>query len=421
MIKTMKKMTLFALLMVQLLLEAGAQKMSLEDIKSAIMQAHPSLKMYDADIRAMDEAAKGAKSWMPPDLGTGLFMFPYNPKYTKQGAMGEEGMGQYMISAQQMIPNRKRQNAEASYMIAMSTVEKERKNAAVNELFQDAKKAYFEWVVMKKKINVVNQNEKLLEFMIKDAEIRYKNGMDKLSAYYKAKAALGTLQNMRLMLENDIQQMKIRINTLMNRSATTDFDIDTTYTIRDVSSWAADSATLISARSDIKAIERQIQLSSLQQSLERSRLKPEFGVRYEHMIGLGGQPAQYTAMAMVRVPFARWSSRMYRANIESLKWRRESLQWQKSMQVNELSGMISGMKTEWETKRRQLRLYEEHILPALQNNYKTMQLGYGQNTEELFMLYDAWETLNMTQLEYLTQLQELLSIQVELDRLLEIK
>jgi hypothetical protein len=29
-----------------------------------------------------------------------------------------------------------------------------------------------------------------------------------------------------------------------------------------------------------------------------------------------------------------------------------------------------------------------------------MQLGYEQNTEELFMLYDAWEKLNMTQLEY---------------------
>ena len=42
-------------------------------------------------------------------------------------------------------------------------------------------------------------------------------------------------------------------------------------------------------------------------------------------------------------------------------------------------------------------------------------------TEELFELYDAWETLNMTQLEYLDQLQQLLTIQVELERILEIK
>ncbi len=50
-----------------------------------------------------------------------------------------------------------------------------------------------------------------------------------------------------------------------------------------------------------------------------------------------------------------------------------------------------------------------------------MQLGYEQNTEELFTLFDAWETLNMTQLEYLDQLQELMLMQVELERILEIK
>ncbi len=50
-----------------------------------------------------------------------------------------------------------------------------------------------------------------------------------------------------------------------------------------------------------------------------------------------------------------------------------------------------------------------------------MQLGYEQNTEELFQLFDAWETLNMTQLEYLDQLQQLLIMQVELEQVLEIK
>jgi hypothetical protein len=45
-------------------------------------------------------------------------------------------------------------------------------------------------------------------------------------------------------------------------------------------------------------------------------------------------------------------------------------------------------------------LYEQEIIPALKNNYKSMQLGYEQNTEELFMLFDAWEQLNMTQIEY---------------------
>jgi hypothetical protein len=34
--------------------------------------------MYDADIQSMDAAAKGARSWMAPQVSTGLFMTPYN-------------------------------------------------------------------------------------------------------------------------------------------------------------------------------------------------------------------------------------------------------------------------------------------------------------------------------------------------------
>ena len=50
-----------------------------------------------------------------------------------------------------------------------------------------------------------------------------------------------------------------------------------------------------------------------------------------------------------------------------------------------------------------------------------MQLGYEQNTEELFELFDAWEALNMTQMDYFDQLQKALQMQAELMRILEIK
>jgi outer membrane protein TolC len=68
--------------------------------------------------------------------------------------------------------------------------------------------------------------------MIKNAEIRYRNGLEKISAYYKVKAALARLQNMRLMFENDIRQKQIVLNTLMNRDRLAAFDIDTSYSVK---------------------------------------------------------------------------------------------------------------------------------------------------------------------------------------------
>lgn len=400
---------------------AHAQVLQLGNIKDSILNNHPALKMYDNEIRSMDEAAKGAKSWMPPEVGGGFFMTPYNPKYIQKGETGEAGMGQVMIAAQQMIPNKIRLETEFQYMKTMSSVEKEKKTVAFNDLITEAKKQYYQWSIIKKKQDVLSQNEKLLEFMIKNAELLYKNNMGKLSAYYKAKAALGSIQNMQLMFENEIKQKRIALNTLMNRDKNTVFDIDTFYNIRDFSNLQFDSTRLVTVRSDIKAIDREINLTFLKQNVALAQLKPEIGVRYENMIGLAGEPLQFTAMAMVRIPFAKWSSRMSKANIESLRWKKEALEYQKQMVINELTGMASAMQTEFETKKKQIKLFEDNIIPALFNNYKTMQLGYQQNTEELFMLFDAWETLNMTQLEYLNQVQDLLMIQVVIERILEIQ
>jgi hypothetical protein len=66
----------------------------------------------------------------------------------KKGPAGEPGMGQYMIGGQQMFPGRGKKNAEAAYMEAMSSVEKE-KNASLNEL-STCKQYYYEWLIMKK-------------------------------------------------------------------------------------------------------------------------------------------------------------------------------------------------------------------------------------------------------------------------------
>ena len=417
----MKKQILVITAFVFGVLTSKAQTIKLETILDEIQRSNPTLKMYDADIKSSDEKAKGARNWDAPTIGTGFWQTPYNPKFWKKGDNGSFGYGQYEITGEQMFPNKKRLDAEEKYLKSISSADKERKNASLNMLVAEAKKNYYEWVIIKKKLGILDQDEKLLNFMIQSAEIRYKNGLGKISAYYKVKAALGNIQNMRLMLDNEIKQRRIIINTLMSRDKLQDFDIDTTYTIKNYSSLTFDSTTFINARSDIKAIEKDIQINYLQQYAEKAKLKPEFGLRYEHYFGFGGLPLQFSLLGTVKIPIAKWSSRASKANVESLKWKVESLNQQKQMIVNESTGMAYGMQNSIELKKKQIKLFDENIIPALRKNFQTMQLGYEQNTEELFTLFDAWETLNMTQLEYLQQLQDLLMMQVELEKTLEIK
>ena len=398
-----------------------AQQYDVNKILDSIERRNPVSRMYEADVRSMDEAAKGAKSWMPPELGAGFFMTPYNPRQWKKMSDMEPGMGNFMISVQQMMPNRGKLNADAAYMRSMSGAAREQGLSALNDLFAQAKKAYYEWVVIEKKKTIAEENEKLLEFMIKNAEIRYRNGLGKISAYYKAKAALGNVQNMRIMLGNESEQRLIILNTLMNRDIDFRFTIDTTIQVKDYNNYIFDSTLFINNRTDLRAIEREVLTNQLRIESERQNLKPQFGLRFEHMFAFGVQPQQFTLMAMVRLPMVPWASRMAKANVESYKWRTEALNNQRQMILNEARGMSAGMRTEIETKKRQVKLFESNIIPALRNNYKTMLLAYEQNTEELFMLFDAWEALNMSQIEYLDQLQQLLSLQVELERILQIR
>ena len=53
---------------------SNGQPLKLDAIIDSITASHPVVKMYNNEIRSMDEAAKGAKSWMPPEFSTGLWM-----------------------------------------------------------------------------------------------------------------------------------------------------------------------------------------------------------------------------------------------------------------------------------------------------------------------------------------------------------
>lgn len=397
----------------------AAQTLSLDNVLSTIKTNNPQLKMYDADIQSMDAAAKGAKSWMSPQVETGFFMTPYNTKMWKANEMNP-GMGSYMLGVTQMIPNASKLKADFNLMSAMSSVEKENKNYTINQLKALAKTNYYQWLVLNKKIKIADDNLLLLDYMIKSMEIRYQYNMDKLPTYYKAKSQYSILQNMILMLKNDISQKRIMLNTLMARDKNTAFEIEETYEIKDFNSVISDTTSLSKNRSDVKAIEKTMEINQLKIAAEKTKLLPEFGIKYDHMFAFGTQPQQFSLLGMVTIPMP-WSTKMNKANINSFKIKNESLNWQKQMILNEATGMLSGMNTELINIKKQYDIAQKSIIPALKRNYDTAILAWQNNTGDLFITLDAWEALNMAQIDALDKLQNILATQVEIEKQLETK
>jgi outer membrane protein TolC len=417
----MKKTYVF-LLCGMFALAGQAQVLSLDSILQRIQSGHPELRMYEAQAKALDSYAKGAKSWEAPQVSAGFWMTPYNAKLWKPDAnsmISPIGLGQFMISGVQMIPNFKRQNANQKYMLEMSSVEKLKGKAVQNQLFTEAKLNYFEWLVLKKKLAVLRESETLLQFMVKVTENRYPYNQEKLGSIYKAKAALLALNNDKIMLEDEISQKMTTLNTLLNRDKSTVFDIDTSYKVLTYETMAYDSSFIVAQRSDIHALDQSIQVSKLKKELELSKSKLSYGIRFDHMQGFGYQPNLFTLMGMVNIPLVPWAAKEYKANALGLHHEVMALESQKEALLNQTSGQLTSLSRQIVNKKRQLSLYEKGIIPALKKNHQTALLAYEQNTGDLFVVLDAQQSLQMSQLEYLNQLQALLLLQVDYEKEIE--
>jgi len=412
--------TIIILLILSQNLVLNAQVMQLDTILSAI-DNNPELQMYDAQANALNTYAKGAKAWEAPQIGGGFWMTPYNPSMWKADNTGYNGMGSFMIQGQQMIPNPSKLKANQEYMRSMSAVEIANKNVARNELFAKAKMTYYEWVILKKKLNILDEQEQLINYVIKTSEIRYPYQQEKLNSIYKAKANLAEIQNTRIMFESEINWRRVYLNQLMNRDKFLEFDVDTSITIQNYEQLKSDTSTLIVSRSDLAAIDKNIQISKYKQQYERSKLKPDFSIQYGHMFSFGNNANLFTLMGMASIPIAPWSSKMYKSTVMGLHYEIQGYQKQKDAIINEATGTLESLKFRIRSQKQQISMYNKSIIPALEKNHKTSLLAYEQNTEDLFVVLEALQALQLSKMEVLNKQQELLNLQVEYEKTIEQK
>ncbi|HNM27530.1 MAG TPA: TolC family protein, partial [Saprospiraceae bacterium] len=172
-------------------------------------------------------------------------------------------------------------------------------------------------------------------------------------------------------------------------------------------------------RSDFRAIEQSLRIARLEQEWQRSKLKPEYGLRYDHMFAFGGTPWQFTLMGMVTVPIAPWANKDVKARIEGIDYRLEAFEWQKADFVNQIRGNLADRLVMMQTLQEQIDRYERDIIPNQRKRFQSTLLAWEQNTDELFMTLDAWLELKMSRLSQLDLLQQLLQARTDYEKELE--
>jgi cobalt-zinc-cadmium efflux system outer membrane protein len=387
-------------------LSARAQHLSLDSVLYHINN-NPALQVYDARISAQDAYAAGAKNLDAPKISAGQYQTPY--QLIPNG-------GSFMITAEQMFTNPAKLRAKEDYMKGLSKVTAEDKSYMKNQLMAQAKQYYYDRVILEKKLALLQNIQALLEYMLKDANIRLTYGKEKLSNIYKAKADLYQLDNNREQLNNEIAQKNIMLNTLMNRDKQTSFSVDTNIVLKDYETAQTDTASLANARSDIKGISRNIDLQQLNARMEYSKRKPDFGIQAGQMMSYGGMPNQYILMGSVTIPIVPWASKEYKANLKGIRYEVEELKQKKFDVLNQVEGQLTGLRAGISSKKKQFDNYQQNIIPALQNTYKTSLQAYEQNTGDLPSVLEGIKGLQTARMEALDNLQEILQLQVAYER-----
>ncbi len=391
----------------------GQVRVSLDSILYMIKEKNPMLKSYGSKAAAMNAYAQGGKSWMAPEVGGGLWMLPY--KKVDEAA----NKGQFMLSVQQKITNPAKLKANQNYLSSKAAVEEANETYVFNELRSQAKAAYYQWMVLEQKKKVLQENERIMSVVLKIAQLRYPYNQSKLNNIYKAEGRLQEVRNMILMNDNQIAQKNILLNQLMNIPNDLRYAIDTTTRVTRPAD-SIDTTVFVRNRSDIRRIDKSIQVMKLNQVLENYQLKPDFNLSFNHMIARGpGMPNQFMLLGMISIPIAPWSARMYKANAQGMNMEIQSMKSERSALLNELQGMSASMINEINTLSKQIENYEKRIVPALRRNYETIMLAYEENKEELPMVIDAWETLNATQMQYLETVQKYYEMIVNYENQLE--
>jgi len=384
-------------------LSSSAQVISLDSVLSTIDRQNPMLQEYDSKVKAMNAYTEGAKGWMPPMVGVGPFFYPY----PGQTLMDERDKGMFVIAMEQDIPSPGKLNAKKNYFASKAAVEEKGRSYQFNQLRAEAKENYYQWLVLAKKAKVLEENKRIVELMLKLARIRYPYNQGSLGNIYKAEARLHEVDNMILMNNAEIEDKAYLLKSLMKLSEEVKLTIDTTTQISfDANKVLYDTAELGANRSDVQQINRSIEVMRQSQAWQRTQSKPDFRIRYEHMQPRGDMPLQFSLMAMVSIPIAPWSSKMYKSEIAGMDYEIQAMQKGKEAIIIEARGMLAGMASQLMRMKQQLENYDQKIIPALKKNYETLLLAYEENREQLPIVIDGWEAMNMAQMEYLNKMQD---------------
>jgi cobalt-zinc-cadmium efflux system outer membrane protein len=387
---------------------------TLSQILDRVEEHHPMLKMYNQKIAAYDAYAEGTSSWMAPMVGVGTFMTPY----PNQEIMHENEKGAWMFSVEQEIPNPSKQKANKDYFNALRQVEEKAFFVQRQTIRSEVKELYYKSIANLNQQRVIKENLSTINAMLTWTKQQYAINNASLAQVYKTESQVETVASMLAMLQGDFNAMHTRLKLLMQISDSV--KLDTIGVVKYIHDYTFKFQEEVKTIRSIQQLDQTIIAMQTDQDRQRMQRRPDFKIRFDHMQPIGNMPKQYSAMAMVSIPIAPWSSKMYKAEIKGMQFDIEAMKMEREAVSLETLSMVNGMVVSLQEMQKQLHRYQDKVLPALKRNADLTQSMNYENQSNLMMVLESWEAYTMMQEEYWKKWNEYVNMLIQYEKVLDL-
>ncbi len=385
--------------------QAGAgpdSELTLNGLLSEVLKNNPGLHAARSHEKSVAARIPQAGAWDDLQAGVEFYATPITSLNPITDGMETDYFLQQMIP----FPGKKGSMADAARAKADMTVQSTR--ATERGLIAETKKDFAMLYSAQRRIEVNDENLRLLDQIIVSARSKYSVGEAAQGDVLKAQVELARLQNERASLMQEVASAAAMLNSLRN--------LPNASPVGKIGTMAFDSLSIpldsllrlsVDNRPELQGMRYEIQMNRSELSASKKEWIPDLMVKgtYKQM---RDQQDQWAAMIGINIPIAPWGIGKYSGKNEENEARldesQESLLNMKNMVQSEVRDAYAKAQSRWQ----QINRYRMTILPQSEQSLNASLASYRIDKVDFLSLLDSYRTLEMFRMEYYMAIGEYL-------------
>lgn len=362
------------------------------------LENNPTIRSHAAQSAAAHARIPQASALDDPRLGLDAMNIPLSNL-----GFGATPMSGKDISVKQKIPfpgklriRKKAARAAASAADALLT-------ETENRIRFQVKQTYFHLYRLDKEITIVRTNMVLLGNLAKVAEARFATGAASAPDVFRAETFKSTLENTLLALTQERESVRVRMNTLLNRSANIPLRLHYHFSLSRLPPHPVNDPSLKN-RPLIQALHDRIDEATQHVRLAKRDFLPDFdfGISYRQRDSITGDPVLgsdfISGGVMMNVPL--WA--YWRQNRKLQERRAEQLaaQFQYEAITNETEFEALDAYRQLHRQHEQIDLYHRALLPQTRATFESSYTAYQAEDVDFFSTIEALKDQFETELRF---------------------